>query len=309
MSLFQYFNRPTNLAFHDLTTRLSPPQNLRSLLGLGLKFIPTPYKTTLLSQLRSEKGAFPRLRRNIELKCFFIDSPPLDPNESSPDYNPRMYVQSPWKPPFSLVPRPLSHRLAQFETTIAPLFRSKPIRQNLLRHQRFALESLRSQNDFLIAQCDKNLGPAVIEREEYIRLAFRDHLSDASTYRYLDQAAVAYTRHRLFALLRHWLVKYHSSLSKAERTFLTRLESACLDPFPYFYLTMKVHKTPLKTRPIVSCTGSLFYGLGVWVDENCTRTEDLLQELLRSQKRTRRFDSSAFCPPLHLGCRQYVHQH
>jgi hypothetical protein len=277
MSLFQYFNRPTNLAFHDLTTRLSPPQNLRSLLGLGLKFIPTPYKTTLLSQLHSEKGAFPRLQRTIDLKCFFIDSPPLDPNESSPDYNPRMYVKSPWKPPFSLVPRPLSQRLAQFESTISPHFRCKPIRQNLLRHQRFALESLRSQNDFLIAQCDKNLGPAVIEREEYIRLAFRDHLSDASTYRYLDPAAVAHTRHRLFSLLRQWLVKYRSSLSKAERTFLTRLESACLDPFPYFYLTMKVHKTPVKTRPIVSCTGSLYYGLGVWID-------DKLQKVARAQK-------------------------
>jgi hypothetical protein len=29
---------------------------------------------------------------------------------------------------------------------------------------------------------------------------------------------------------------------------------------------MKVHKTPLKTRPIVSCSGSLFQPLGLWVD-------------------------------------------
>jgi hypothetical protein len=278
MPLFQYFNRPTNLAFHDLTSRLSPPQNLRSLLGLGLKFIPTPYKTTLSAKLRSDKGAFPRLHRTIDLRCFFIDSPPLDPNASSMNYNPRMYIPSDWKPPFSLIPRPLSTRLSQFETTISSHFRClKPIRQNLLRHQRFALESLRSQKDFLVVQCDKNLGPAVIEREEYIRLAFRDHLSDASTYRYLDTASVAHTRHRLFSLLRQWLVRYRMSLSKAERTFLTRLESQCLDPFPYFYLTMKVHKTPLKTRPIVSCTGSLLYGLGVWVD-------DKLQKIARLQK-------------------------
>jgi hypothetical protein len=31
-------------------------------------------------------------------------------------------------------------------------------------------------------------------------------------------------------------------------------------------LTMKVHKTPLKTRPIVSCSGSILEGIGIWVD-------------------------------------------
>ena len=278
MSLFQYFNRPTNLAFHDLTTRLSPPKNLRSLLGLGLKFIPTPPKTTLLSQLHSEKGAFPRLHRSIDLRCFFIDSPPLNPNAPSPDYNPRMYVASTWEPPFSNVPPSLSDRLCQLETTVAPHFRRpKPIRQNLLRHQRFALETLRSQNEFFIVQCDKNLGPAVIEREEYIRLAFRDHLSDANTYRHLDPGTVINTEHRLYGLLDAWMKRYRQSLSAAERKFITRLSNSCTDAFPYFYLTMKVHKTPLKTRPIVSCTGSLLYGLGVWVD-------DKLQRIARQQK-------------------------
>ena len=29
---------------------------------------------------------------------------------------------------------------------------------------------------------------------------------------------------------------------------------------------MKVHKTPLKTRPVVSCSGSLLHSLGVWLD-------------------------------------------
>ena len=29
---------------------------------------------------------------------------------------------------------------------------------------------------------------------------------------------------------------------------------------------MKVHKKPLKTRPVVSCSGSLLHPLGVWLD-------------------------------------------
>ena len=40
-----YFSRPSNLTFHDFTKKHKPPKNLWSLLGLGLKFIPTPSLT------------------------------------------------------------------------------------------------------------------------------------------------------------------------------------------------------------------------------------------------------------------------
>ena len=40
-----YFSRPSNLTFHDFTKKHKPPKNLLSLLGLGLKFIPTPSLT------------------------------------------------------------------------------------------------------------------------------------------------------------------------------------------------------------------------------------------------------------------------
>jgi hypothetical protein len=278
MTVFYYFNRPTNLAFHDLTSRLTPPKNLRSLLGLGLKFIPTPHLSTLSSTLHSEEGAFPRLSRSIDLRCFFVDSDHLDPSEPSENYNPRMYINSDWSPPFSNVPRTLSRRLHHFEHLVTSKFRTKlKVKQNLLRHQRFALEHLRQQNDFLIVACDKNLGPSIIERDEYIRYAFRDHLSDPNTYQFIPPADVATKKYLITGLLSAWTVKHYAALSREERKFLQRHSAECLDPFPYFYLTMKVHKTPLKTRPIVSCSGSLLFALGIWID-------DKLQPVARRQK-------------------------
>lgn len=71
---------------------------------------------------------------------------------------------------------------------------------------------------------------------------------------------------RLNALLTQWLTNHASVLSPTERKYLRQLQKDNVDPFPVFYLLMKVHKTPLKTHPIVSCSGSLLYGLGIWID-------------------------------------------
>eukprot|EP00957_Ditylum_brightwellii_P117315 8947264-Ditylum_brightwellii.AAC.1 len=51
-----------------------------------------------------------------------------------------------------------------------------------------------------------------------------------------------------------------------EKKFLTYHLEDNKDLFPVFYLLAKVHKDPWKTRPIVSCPGSLLYKLGIWTD-------------------------------------------
>jgi hypothetical protein len=122
ISTFYYFNRPTNLAFHNLTSPLKPPQNIHFLPGLGLKFIPTPHQSTLSSALLSENGELPRLSRQIDLCCFFVDSEHLNPSEPSENYNPQMDLPSDWNPPFSNVPRPLSRHLHHFEHVITSHF-------------------------------------------------------------------------------------------------------------------------------------------------------------------------------------------
>ena len=63
-----------------------------------------------------------------------------------------------------------------------------------------------------------------------------------------------------------FLSTYKNRLSKTEIRFIRKQTKDCIDPFPKLYLLMKVHKTPLKTRPVVSCSGSLLHPLGVWLD-------------------------------------------
>jgi hypothetical protein len=271
MPTWYYFSRPINLAYHDLTSFLTPPKNLRSLLGLGSKFIPTPRHTKNWSSMR--ESSFERLDRDLRLRSYFAG----EGDNDDTDYNPKMYIKSKWTPPPWKFPRELPPRLDKFDATLAQIFKKRHGRPNLLPHQRRALTYLQTSDEFLIVNCDKNLGPAIIEKTSYIQMAYRDHFNDRTSYRRLSPNDVALESRRLKTLLNSWRSRFNDELSKQERKFLKTQQNLCIDPFPAFYLTMKVHKKPLKSRPIVSCSGSLLEGLGIWVDAK-------MQPLARRQK-------------------------
>lgn len=285
MDDWYYFDRPSNLAFHDLTKEILPPKNLRTLLGLGLKFIPTPRYTssavTLTGDTRDKPDlsrTLPKFKLALHKKCHFGDAIPDDD-----DYNPRMYIKSHWTPPPWSFQNTILARYNIFEQSIRTLFKKKKSRSNLLPHQQRALRDLRQQDTHLIVQCDKNLGPAIIEKTRYIKFALRDHLCDRDTYQPLSTMELKLHEGRLRLAINKFLKDYHdpkddnSAVTRSEHRFLKTLLKECKDPFGVFYCTFKAHKSPLKTRPIVSTVGSLLYGLGIWID-------DKLQQASRAQK-------------------------
>ena len=73
-----YFPHVENLAFHDLTTGGILPPMANILLGLGLKFIPTPKLNTSPDE---QITTLERFERDFSLKVFFAgdtdDAPPL----------------------------------------------------------------------------------------------------------------------------------------------------------------------------------------------------------------------------------------
>mmetsp|Transcript_2945 Transcript_2945/g.4409 ORF Transcript_2945/g.4409 Transcript_2945/m.4409 type:complete len:645 (-) Transcript_2945:37-1971(-) len=280
MPIHDYFLRPTNKAFHDLTSTLKPPPNLRSLLGLGLGFIPTPYNPTSFNKLESDtSGAFQHLERSLRLRCFFTAKGQPEP---APNWNPKFHIPSEWIPDEKFFPKVLPRRLHQFKIRLRQLFRGRKSIPNLSREHRFALDYLRRQTDFIVAICDKGLGPAIIEYDKYIELAFRDHLNDTSTYQRLCFETAGMLCFENKQRLEKWIDDHSTEVEDTEMIYIKSKMDEVKDPMPYFYLLMKVHKKPLKTRPIVSFSGSLFHSLGVWIDVQLQQVANTLTSYLKS---------------------------
>lgn len=247
------------MAFHNLTEK-PVEASIKSLLGLSLKFCPAPSVSTSADTLRT--FSLERLSRNVRVKTWF-ENQPFDDDE---EFNRSMYVPSDWEPPTT--PAIINDRLDLFEDFVCQKY-TEPRRHskgNLRPGQLLALKDLRARDDLLVVQCDKNLGPALIRKTDYIKFAVRDHLSDSNAYERVTPALKAAVINNMKADLTYWLKTHKAVLSKQEKKFI-RVGLQQFENLPLLYLTMKVHKTPLKTRPIVSCSGTIFAQLGKWVDQ------------------------------------------
>ena len=212
----------------------------------------------------------PKFTRAIHLRFHFAGT-----NTTQDDtYDPKIYVRSNWTPPhWTLPPVVMTKRLENFSNTLGKLFKKRIRKTNLLQYQTRALQLLQQQQDFLVCPCDKNLGPAIIERDDYIKIAMKDHLLDGRTYQRLSQADCANNKKRIEEELKSWMKTFNKTLTKMERAFLKQGLDNNKKAFAGFYLMLKVHKlkpgqnvTHLKSRPIVACPGSLLHPLGTWTD-------------------------------------------
>ena len=98
---------------------------------------------------------------------------------------PRLYQRSDWIPPERLINYNLKERMVAFRQQIHTLFRKQRSRSNLLPHQRRILSEFCHNKTLIVFSADKNLGPCVIERSQYIHRALTDHLLDKQTYQRL----------------------------------------------------------------------------------------------------------------------------
>jgi hypothetical protein len=248
MPFWYYTSRPTNSSCHNLCTTTQPPANYRALLGLGLKFIPKPRYTNSTTQHQSTD----RFRRDIYTKIFMAHLT----NEI-----PRLYTRTDFEPPLTMINYNLQIRVNNFITKLNSIFKKRRTRSNMLPHQRRILSSFRKNNTHIVMNADKNLGPCIIEREQYIKRALQDHLLDGTTYRQLTSTQANQQLELIKSRLTNFIEYYKQKLNPTDIKYLKGTANP-KDPIAKFYITAKIHKNPWKTRPIVSVCGSLLDGLG-----------------------------------------------
>ena len=155
----------------------------------------------------------------------------------------RRDLWSKWTPlHWTLPPVVLKEHLHKFSHSLDKLFKKRIGKTRLLPYQTRTLQQLQQQLDFLIGTCDKNLGPAIIECNDYINVAMRDHLLDGRTYRCLSDADCVNHHQHLKNEIKAWMKTYNKTITKMERTFLKQGLEHNKKAFAGFYLTLKAHK-------------------------------------------------------------------
>ena len=240
----------SNTAYHDLCSTTHPPRFLRTLLGLGLNFVVQPRHSTGPTELDT---TCKRFRRDFYTKVMFTAT---DSNFAPG----QLFLRSDWEPPVLDIPAEIRASTSYFLKTLRSHFPNRRTHPNLTRLQRSLLQELRNSKYFIVLPADKNLGPCIMERHEYTARALHDHLLDDTIYERLSPQDATDRILTVKNAIKDFIQNFEEDISRPDRKFLARSLDV-EDPFAYFYLTAKVHKHPWKTRPIVSHSGSITYGL------------------------------------------------
>ena len=270
MTKHEYFNKPSKMAYHNLCTLEKPPPAIGKLLGLGLKFCIQNKKPSdeLLQQ------GIQRFKRSIRLKHFFSENPTNPLHDTSSKDNKKIYIKSTWQPKHKDLK--LENTLVQFEQKLIKerirVIRHSYDRTNLTKQQQNMIKTLKKNKHLMIIPTDKNLGPAIIERDIYIKHILREHLNNP-TYTQLTTEEYN-TQMLLFMRTASQYFELHKNkLPTEEKSYLAHCLYNTQQLSEYtnakFYGTPKVHKKQkpyIRFRPIVSQFLTFGAKLSIYLD-------------------------------------------
>ncbi len=142
-------------------------------------------------------------------------------------------------------------------------------KSNLIKFQAGILVKICNNKNVIIAHANKNLGPVGADTKQYIQWGLQEHLLDPTTYQLISEEDAKIAANELYTTIYRWTRKHSLSdhLTKDRKKYIRqKIRYAISDPFGYFYLTIKIHKTPISTRPVCSDLASLPHSLGQWLD-------------------------------------------
>jgi hypothetical protein len=259
------------------------PYALASCLSRGGKYIITPR----VPAVTSYRGAWEDYCRSVRLKLFFGNRPQRA-------FDPRYHVPNPtWMPPAA--PTFIQDNLDDLWSNItAREAESSDFwrhgkgarRSNTPSSELRALRDLKSRNDIIVKPADKNLGLTLVGREWYMGECYRQ-LSDATTYQPVNLMAMGIDTMQLEERVRREAVHQIKSMGvilpgNERRWLLANTDRP--SSLPEFYILPKLHKDPVKGRPIVASHSWCTTPLSIWCANRLKPVVDTLPTVLRDTR-------------------------
>lgn len=227
---------------------------LMHLLSRGGKFIVTP-QVQHESWRQAAAQAFSDYSRSVRLKLHYAS---ISRNRGNP-FDPRYHVPNPtWQPPRAS--NMVEIQLRRLGKSLERLH-DRPVRHvsNCSLEERAALQTLARDHDIIVKPADKNLGLTLIARPWYIAECERQ-LGDTAIYQKVTTVPVAGIQKRVLS----FIAGLGDSVPPNERKWLLA-ETKQRDQLPQFYIMPKLHKNPVKGRPIVASHSWCTWPLSRWV--------------------------------------------
>ena len=241
--------------FHNLCpNNIQLPPNTATVLGLGSKFcIETPTPPNDLQQTLSKLTRAIRLQYWVEIMCNETNNNEWTKNS--------LYINNTrFVPPIADVPTERANYNFRDEIIhLKSTLQQKP-HKNLSKHLYSTLKKLRTMDNIIIRDSDKNLGICIMSRDNYIKSVMEEHLLQEDTYEKIPKWRAIQLMSSVENDIKLLVNESNEELTKADRTFFQR-SFAIQHRVPVFYGTPKIHKGKMKnglfkTRPVVSKIGS-----------------------------------------------------
>jgi hypothetical protein len=203
--------QPKSLLVHNLCNNYPPPSGTQQLLGLGLKYCVSTAKPN-----PNLKQCLLKLAYRIRTKHWLLHQNPIN----TTPFIPQIYVKlKGWNPPPAT--SNTKHRMTEFEKKLkkAVNLNTKKTKNtsNLTYNQQQTLTKLRNDDNIIIMPTDKNLGPAVMNRNEYVEQCLTEHLLTPQYSQLTRRTALTRIELTKLLLLNN-LQKYKNQLSSPELT-------------------------------------------------------------------------------------------
>jgi len=136
------------------------------------------------------------------------------------------------------------------------------IKSNLTFSEYRELLAIKRRKDIVIKPSDKNMGVTVMSKQWYYREAM-NQLNNGKYYERVEKSYILGMYDHVWKEVNRWYKQYSKYVNMNEDQFMGRYTSS----LPKMYIIPKIHKSPVKGRPIIALVGFFTTNLAKWVDK------------------------------------------